>query len=89
MAMSFCSSVRVFVRLSVAKEICYVIRQVAAPGGEQGLFARRQHMSAYSYRLRYLFKTTFTVFEMFGEQPTLNLNLAKLTVLLCTYIVDS
>jgi len=34
MMMSFCSSVRLFVRLFVACEIRQVIRYVAAPGGK-------------------------------------------------------
>jgi len=35
--LSVCLSVRSFVRLSVAWEICQVIRYAAAPGGERGL----------------------------------------------------
>jgi len=51
MTMSFCLSLRLFVRSSVACEICQVIRYVEAPGGEWGLFISSLiHLSHACYK---------------------------------------
>jgi len=46
---SFCLSVRLFVRLFVACEICSVIRYAAAPGGERGLLASTPDTPVFDY----------------------------------------